>query len=116
MFHQAVSLPRGSAHDSPDSPHGHVEASLAMIHQLDLHAVISSQRCLEWDLVVTMIVQRLIDPCSKLATTRAWHTTTLAEERGVADAPQALQRWIIKERQERRGPRGHLFWERPALE
>ena len=69
-------------------PHGHVEAILAMIHQLDLEAVISSKRCRERDLVVAMIVQRLIDPCSKLATTRAWHTTTLAEDRGVADATE----------------------------
>jgi transposase len=85
-------------------PHGHVEAILAMIHQLDLEAVISSKRCRERDLVVAMIVQRLIDPCSKLATTRAWHTTTLAEERGVADATEdelyAAMDWL-GERQER---------------
>ncbi len=85
-------------------PHGHVEAILAMIHQLDLEAVIASKRCRERDLVVAMIVQRLIDPCSKLATTRAWHTTTLAEERGVADAAEdelyAAMDWLW-ERQER---------------
>ena len=85
-------------------PHGHVEAILAMIHQLDLEAVISSQRCRERDLVVAMIVQRLIDPCSKLATTRAWHTTRLAEELGVADAPEdelyAAMDWLLA-RQER---------------
>jgi transposase len=85
-------------------PHGHVEAILAMIHRLNLEAVISSKRCRERDLVVAMIVQRLIDPCSKLATTRAWHTTTLAEERGVADATEdelyaAMDWW--GERQER---------------
>ena len=27
-----------------------------------------------------------LDPCSKLATTRVWHTTTLAQELGVDDA------------------------------
>jgi hypothetical protein len=85
-------------------PHGHVEAVLAMIQQLDLEAVIASKRCRERDLVVAMIVQRLIDPCSKLATTRAWHTTTLAEERGVADATEdelyAAMDWLL-ERQER---------------
>ena len=27
-----------------------------------------------------MILQRLLHPASKLATTRLWHTTTLAEE------------------------------------
>jgi len=29
-----------------------------------------------------MIAERLVHPCSKLATTRLWHTTTLAEDRG----------------------------------
>ena len=86
------------------SPHGHVEALLAMIHQLHLESVISSKRCRERDLVVAMIVQRLIDPCSKLATTRAWHTTTLAEELGIADATEdelyAAMDWL-GERQER---------------
>jgi transposase len=33
-----------------------------------------------------MITERLIHPCSKLATTRLWHNTTLAEELGVSDA------------------------------
>src|SRR5580658_1288533 len=85
-------------------PHGHVEAILAMIHQLDLAAVIASKRCRERDLVVGMIVQRLIDPCSKLATTRAWHTTTLAEELGIAEATEdelyAAMDWLWA-RQER---------------
>jgi transposase len=66
--------------------------------------VISSQRCRERDLVVAMIVQRLIDPCSKLATTRAWHTTTLAEELGVGEATEdelyAAMDWLLA-RQER---------------
>ena len=86
------------------SPHGHVEAILAMIRQLDLEAVIASKRCRERDLVLAMMVQRLIDPCSKLATTRAWHTTTLAEELGVADATEdelyAAMDWLWA-RQER---------------
>src|SRR6202030_1875353 len=85
-------------------PHGHVEAILKMIDRLKLDQVISSQRCRERDLVLAMIVQRLIDPCSKLATTRQWHSTTLAEEMGVADATeddlyQAMD-WLL-ERQER---------------
>ena len=66
--------------------------------------MIASKRCRERDLVVAMIVQRLISPSSKLATTREWHTTTLAEELGVQDASeddlyQAMD-WLL-ERQER---------------
>ncbi len=85
-------------------PHGHVEAILAMIRRLGLETLIASQRCRERDLVVAMIVQRLIDPCSKLATTRAWHTSTLAEELGVQEATEddlyAAMDWLL-DRQER---------------
>jgi transposase len=69
-------------------PHGHVEAVLGMIGKLGLEQVIASKRSRQRDLVVAMIVQRVIAPCSKLATTRDWHTTTLAEELGVADAKE----------------------------
>ncbi len=85
-------------------PHGHVEAVLEMIGRLGLDRLISAQRCRERDLVVARIVQRLIHPCSKLATTRAWHTTTLAEELGVAEATEndlyKAMDWLL-ERQER---------------
>ena len=85
-------------------PHGHVEAILEMIARLKLDQVISSQPCRERDLVLAMIVQRLIDPCSKLATTRQWHSTTLAGEMGVAEANEDdlyhAMDWLL-ERQER---------------
>ena len=85
-------------------PHGHVQAVLEMIGQLGLARLISAQRCRERDLVVAMIVQRLITPCSKLATTREWHTTTLAEELGVAEATEddlyEAMDWLL-DRQER---------------
>jgi hypothetical protein len=51
-----------------------------MTLQLDLATVIASPRCRERNLVVGMIIQRVLDACSKLATTRARHTSTLAEE------------------------------------
>jgi len=67
-------------------PHGHVEAVVGTIEKLGLDRLVASRRCRERDLVVAMIAERLLHPCSKLATTRLWHTTTLAEELGVADA------------------------------
>ncbi len=67
-------------------PHGHVHAVLQTIGRLGLDKVISSRRCRERDLVVAMIAEQLIAPCSKLAATRLWQTTTLAEELSVADA------------------------------
>lgn len=69
-------------------PHGHVEAVLGTIRKLGLDAMISSKRCRERDLVVAMIAERLLHACSKLATTRMWHTTTLAEELSVEDADE----------------------------
>jgi len=69
-------------------PHGHVEAVLGTIKKLGLDSIIFSKRCRERDLVIAMIAERLIRPCSKLATTRFWHTTTLAEELNVADADE----------------------------
>jgi transposase len=67
-------------------PHGHVEAVLGTIRKLRLDKIISSTPCRELDLVLAMIAERLIHPCSKLATTRLWHSTTLATELAVADA------------------------------
>ena len=69
-------------------PHGHVEAVLGTIKRLGLDSIIFSKRCRERDLVIAMIAERLIRPCSKLATTRFWHTTTLAEELNVSDADE----------------------------
>jgi transposase len=67
-------------------PHGHVEAVLGTIRKLKLDKIISSTPCRELNLVLAMIAERLIHPCSKLSTTRLWHTTTLATELAVADA------------------------------
>jgi transposase len=69
-------------------PQGHVEAVLGTIKKLGLDGLIASTRCRERNLVVGMMAERLIHPCSKLATTRLWHTTTLAEELGVIDADE----------------------------
>jgi transposase len=67
-------------------PHGHVEAILATINKLGLDTLIATKPSRERSLVVGMIAERLLFPCSKLATTRHWRSTTLAEELGVADA------------------------------
>jgi hypothetical protein len=67
-------------------PHGHVEAVLGMIKQLGLDNCIAAKPSRQRNLVVAMIAERLLFPCSKLATTRHWLSTTLAEELGVTDA------------------------------
>jgi len=81
-------------------PHGHVDAVLKMIRKLGLDRLIASKPSRQRNLVVAMIVQRIIFPCSKLATTRHWHTTTLAEELGVegaeADDLYAAMDWLLR--------------------
>jgi len=85
-------------------PHGHVQAVLGTMRRLGLDSLLASKPCAQRDLVVAMIAERLLYPCSKLATTRLWHTTTLAEELSVAEATednlyQAMD-WLL-ERQPR---------------
>src|SRR3954447_17590181 len=69
-------------------PHGHVHAVLTMIGKLGLAELIASEPSRRRDLVLAMIAERLLFPSSKLATTRHWHDTTLAEELGVGDADE----------------------------
>jgi transposase len=69
-------------------PHGHVEAVLKMIRKLGLDDLIAAEPSRRRDLVVAMIAERLVFPSSKLANTRHWHDTTLAEELDVADASE----------------------------
>jgi transposase len=69
-------------------PHGHVHAVLGVIRKLGVDSLIASTPSRERDLVVALVAQRLLFPCSKLASTRHWHSTTLAEELGVGDASE----------------------------
>ena len=69
-------------------PHGHVQAVLGVMHRLGLDTLLASKPSRQRDLVLAMIAERLLHPCSKLATTRLWHTTTLAEELHVAEATE----------------------------
>ena len=85
-------------------PHGHVEAVLGTLRKIGLEKMIASRRSRERDLVVAMIVEQILHHDSKLADTRNWHSTSLAEELGVEDADEndlyhALD-WLL-ERQKR---------------
>lgn len=51
-------------------PHGHVAAVLGTLRQIGLDKIISSTPSKERDLVIAMIIDRIIDPLSKLATWR----------------------------------------------
>ncbi len=85
-------------------PHGHVQAASAAMASLEMAALLASKPCRERDLVLAMVAARIVAPHTKLATTRWWHTTTLAEDFGVADADEddlyAAMDWLL-ERQDR---------------
>jgi len=81
-------------------PHGHVQAVLGMMRKIGMDKLLASRPCRERDLVMAMIAQRMLGSCSKLATTRLWHSTTLAQELDVEDADanalyDALD-WLVK--------------------
>lgn len=58
------------------APHGHVAAALGTLRRLVLEPILSRTRCPERDLVVAMIVARILEPSSKLATSRGLHPDT----------------------------------------
>jgi transposase len=79
--------------------HGHVQAVASCMQRLGLGSVIAAKSCRERDLVMAMVAARILAPSPKLATTRWWHTTTLAEDFGVADADEddlyAAMDWLL---------------------
>src|SRR5712691_6505983 len=68
--------------------HGHVEAVRSAMHRLGFDALIAARPSRERDLVVAMVAARILEPDSKLATTRWWQTTTLPTALGVRDADE----------------------------
>jgi transposase len=82
-------VPADEAFEVVDSRlHGHVDAVLRTISRLGFDRLLASRRCRQRDLVVAMVVARVVEPDSKLATTRWWHTTTLPQLLGVTDADE----------------------------
>ena len=68
--------------------HGHVQAVRTTMQRLGFDTLIASRPVRERDLVVAMVAARILEPDSKLATTRWWHTTTLPASLGVGDADE----------------------------
>ena len=66
--------------------HGHVAAVMKAMRRLGFERLINSRSSRQRDLVVAMVAARILKPQSKLATTRWWPSTTLAEMFAVADA------------------------------
>ena len=79
--------------------HGHVQAVALTMQRVGFASLVASKPCRERDLVLAMVSARIVAPHTKLATTRWWHTTTLAEEFGVVDADEddlyAAMDWLV---------------------
>ena len=73
---------------SRSRPHGHVHAVASAMQRLGLASLLASKSCRERELVLAMVAARIVAPHTKLATTRWWHTTTLAADFGVVDADE----------------------------
>lgn len=84
-------------------PHGHVAAVLGTLRKIGLEHLLGSRPCRERTLVVAMIVARLIEPASKLATARALCERTascsLAWELGLNEPDErdlyAAMDWLV---------------------
>ncbi len=84
--------------------HGHVQAVRTAMQRLGFDTLLAARPSRERALVVAMVAARILEPDSKLATTRWWRTTTLPTLLGVQDADEdalygALD-WLLA-RQER---------------
>lgn len=81
-------------------PHGAVQAVQVAMQKLGFESLIASRPSAERDVVCAMVAARILCPHTKLATTRWWHTTTLPEEFGVADADEsdlyAAMDWLLE--------------------
>jgi transposase len=81
-----------AAHDAfsivSSKAHGHVQAVLTAILRLGLSSVLDPKSGPERNLVLAMLAARILEPHSKLATVRWWHSCTLADELHVSDASE----------------------------
>ena len=79
--------------------HGHVHAVHLAMQRLGVASLLASKPCRDRDLVLAMVASRMLCPATKLATTRLWHTSTMAQEFGVVDATEddlyAAMDWLL---------------------
>jgi transposase len=84
---------------SASRSHGHVQAVALTLQRLGLASLLAAKPCRQRELVLAMVASRIVAPHTKLATTRWWHTTTLAADFGVADASEddlyAAMDWLL---------------------
>jgi Transposase DDE domain len=79
--------------------HGHVQAVRVAMQRLGFESLLAARPSRERALVSAMVAARIVAPHTKLATTRWWHTSTLAEDFGVQEASEndlyAAMDWLL---------------------
>jgi hypothetical protein len=95
-----VLVPAGEALTIEQSrPHGHVAAVVGTARRLGLEVLVDEQPSRQRDLVLAMVAARVLQPASKLATTRLWSTTSLGSLLGVEAASEdelyAAMDWLL---------------------
>ena len=94
--------------------HGAVKAVTTAMVRLRIAALLDRKPSRERSLVAAMIAARVLDPQSKLATTRSWGHSTLGEHFGVEDADEhelyAAMDWLLARQEgiEKRLAKRHL--------
>ncbi len=101
---EALVAPADAFEITRSLPHGHVLAVLLAMKRLGVENLLASRPSKERSLITALVAFRVLNPKSKLATTRAWRDTTLAAELGVQDADEHAayhaMDWLVA-RQER---------------
>jgi transposase len=81
-------------------PHGAVHAVRVAMQRLGIESLIASRPSPMRTLVCALVAARIVAPHTKLATTRWWHSCTLAEEFGVTEADEddlyAAMDWLLE--------------------
>src|SRR5258708_12902338 len=81
-------------------PHGHVQAVRVAMQRLGIESLIGTRPSPERDRLLALIAARVLAPHTKLATTRWWHTSTLAQEFVVSASDQddlyAAMAWLLE--------------------
>jgi hypothetical protein len=94
--------------------HGHVQAVLTAMRRLGFERLLASRPSRERSLVAAMVAFRVLEPKSKLGTTRAWNATSLPGELGLGVVGEnelyGAMDWLIarKERIEGKLAERHL--------
>ena len=68
--------------------HGHVDAVYETMKRIGLAGLLESKKSKQRSIILAMIAAQVLEPNSKLAMTRWWHTTTIPELFDVKDADE----------------------------